>query len=109
MGLCFCRYLALGNDREEFFKLTTPLFVTHDDVFSLMVPGYQVRNARTTFAEGGVITARCPFVSTAVSHDTTRLLAGAVIVEGLLCTVMHRLVRRMSRRPVQSPGVNCFS
>ena len=37
-----CRYLALGNDRKEFFALTTPLFRTHDNVFSLMVPGYQV-------------------------------------------------------------------
>lgn len=34
------RYLALGNEREEFFELTTPLFVTHDEVFSLLVPGY---------------------------------------------------------------------
>ena len=37
------RYLALGNEREEFFELTTPLFVSNDDVFSLCVPGYKVR------------------------------------------------------------------
>ncbi|KAK9804190.1 hypothetical protein WJX72_000175 [[Myrmecia] bisecta] len=35
------RYLALGNDREEYFELTTPLFVSNDDMFSLMVPGYK--------------------------------------------------------------------
>jgi hypothetical protein len=35
------RYLALGNDAEEFFELTTPLFVSADRVYSLMVPGYK--------------------------------------------------------------------
>lgn len=35
------RYLALGNDREEFFYLTTPLFISSDNVYSLLVPGYK--------------------------------------------------------------------
>jgi hypothetical protein len=35
------RYLALGNDREEFFELTTPLFVSSEEVYSLLVPGYE--------------------------------------------------------------------
>lgn len=39
----FRRYLALGKEREEFFELTTPLFISDDDVFSLLVPGYGVR------------------------------------------------------------------
>jgi hypothetical protein len=34
------RYLGLGNDREEFFELTTPLFISKDETFSLLVPGY---------------------------------------------------------------------
>jgi hypothetical protein len=38
-----CRYLGLGNEREEFFKLTTPLFISKDETFSLLVPGYGVR------------------------------------------------------------------
>ena len=45
-GAATHRYLALGNEREEFFELTTPLFVTNDDVFSLFVPGYKVRTVR---------------------------------------------------------------
>ena len=36
------RYLALGNDRQEFFELPTPLFRTSDNVFRYMVPGYTV-------------------------------------------------------------------
>ena len=36
------RYLGLGNEREEFFELTTPLFISNDDNFSLLVPGYEV-------------------------------------------------------------------
>lgn len=36
------RYLALGNSRQEFFELPTPLFRTNDNVFSYMVPGYKV-------------------------------------------------------------------
>ena len=36
------RYLALGNDREEYFELTTPLFINKDKVYSLLVPGYKV-------------------------------------------------------------------
>ena len=36
------RYLAIGNDREEFFELTTPLFISKDKVYSLLVPGYKV-------------------------------------------------------------------
>lgn len=39
------RYLALGNDRKEFFELTTPLFVSQQGTYSLMVPGYKVRSA----------------------------------------------------------------
>lgn len=35
------RYLALGNDRNEFFELTTPLFVSSEGVYSLTVPGYK--------------------------------------------------------------------
>ena len=38
-----CRYLGLGNEREEFFELTTPLFISKDETFSLLVPGYGVR------------------------------------------------------------------
>jgi hypothetical protein len=38
-----CRYLGLGNEREEFFELTTPLFISNDEIFSLLVPGYGVR------------------------------------------------------------------
>ena len=36
------RYLALGNDREEFFELTTPLFISEKNTYNLMVPGYKV-------------------------------------------------------------------
>ena len=36
------RYLALGNEREEFFELPTPLFRSGDNVFSYMVPAYVV-------------------------------------------------------------------
>ncbi len=43
------RYLALGNDREEFFELTTPLFVSDEEVFSLMVPGYAVSDCQERF------------------------------------------------------------
>lgn len=39
---CHDRYLALGNDRNEFFELTTPLFVSSEGVYSLTVPGYKV-------------------------------------------------------------------
>lgn len=39
---CHGRYLALGNDRNEFFELTTPLFVSSEGVYSLAVPGYKV-------------------------------------------------------------------
>jgi len=37
------RCLAIGNDREEFFELTTPLFISEDRVYSLMVPGYKAQ------------------------------------------------------------------
>ena len=37
-----CRYLALGNDRAEFFELTTPLFESSEGVYGLTVPGYKV-------------------------------------------------------------------
>lgn len=43
------RYLALGNDREEFFELTTPLFVSDEEVFRLMVPGYAVSDFQERF------------------------------------------------------------
>lgn len=36
------RYLATGNDRNEYFELTTPLFSSQDGILSLMVPGYEV-------------------------------------------------------------------
>lgn len=36
------RYLALGNDRNEFFELTTPLFISQKGTYSLTVPGYKV-------------------------------------------------------------------
>lgn len=35
------RYLALGNDREEFFELTTPLLISDKGTYNLMVPGYK--------------------------------------------------------------------
>ena len=45
MTVCLLsRYLGLGNEREEFFELTTPLFISHDNTFSLLVPGYGVRS-----------------------------------------------------------------
>lgn len=36
------RYLAIGNDRNEFFQLTTPLFISQTGTYSLMIPGYKV-------------------------------------------------------------------
>ena len=43
------RYLALGNDREEFFELTTPLFISEENTYSLMVPGYKVGPSLLSF------------------------------------------------------------
>ena len=36
------RYLATGNERNEYFEKTTPLFSSRDGILSLMVPGYEV-------------------------------------------------------------------